>query len=293
MSEERDDKNAPAGWAALSSFGRNPVTAVGVVVLAVYFLAAVFAGLIAPRDPQKTSRESFRPPSAEHLFGTDDLGRDVFSGVVHGARVSLVMGFAVALLSVLVGVLVGSAAGYAGGLADDLLMRLTEVFIIPPRFFLALVVAALFGSNYVNLAAVLVVTYWPSTARLVRAEVLSLKERGYVEAARALGAGHARLLFHAILPNASPLIVTNFVMMVGMVVLVEAGLSFVGLGDSSHVSWGYMLHNGEHFMRDAWWMMFFPALAISLLVLALNAVGDALNRALDPKTRIAQPGKAT
>lgn len=286
MSEETGDTHAPAGWAVLSSFRRNRTAVAGVVVLTLYFLAAVFAGQIAPRDPQKTSRDSLRPPSAEYLFGTDDLGRDVFSGVVHGARVSLLMGFTVALLSVLVGVLVGSAAGYAGGFVDDLLMRLTELFLIPPRFFLALVVAALFGSNYFNLAVVLVVTYWPATARLVRAEVLSLKERDYVEAARALGASHARLLYHEILPNASPLIVTNFVMMVGMVVLVEAGLSFIGLGDSSRISWGYMLHNGEHFMRDAWWMILFPALAISLLVLALNAVGDALNRALDPKFRL-------
>ena len=292
MSEGRGDRSAPAGRAVLSRLGRNPVAAAAAGVLAVYLLAAMFAGHLAPRDPQKTSRDSFRPPSAEFLFGTDDLGRDVFSGVVHGARVSLVMGFTVALLSVLVGVLVGSAAGYAGGLVDDLLMRLTEVFVIPPRFFLALVVAALFGSSYFNLGVVLVLTYWPSTARLVRAEVLSLKERDYVEAARALGAGRARILFREILPNASPLIVTNFVMTVGMVILVEAGLSFVGLGDSSRVSWGYMLHNGEHFMRDAWWMILFPTLAIFLLVLALNAAGDSLNRALDPKSRVAHLDKS-
>ena len=286
MSEETGETRAPAGWAISSSFGRNRTAVAGVIVLTLYFLAAVFAAQIAPRDPQKISRESFRPPSAEFLFGTDDLGRDIFSGVLHGARVSLLMGFTVALLSVLIGVLIGSAAGYAGGFTDDLLMRLTELFLIPPRFFLALVVAALFGSNYFNLGLVFVVTYWPSTARLVRAEVLSIRERDYVEAARALGATHARVLYHEILPNASPLIVTNFVMTVGMVVLVEAGLSFIGLGDSSRMSWGYMLHNGEHFMRDAWWMVFFPALAISVLVLALNAVGDALNRALDPKSRI-------
>lgn len=291
MTEEIGDRRARGSPEILSGLRRSPAAAAGVAVLAVYFLAAVFAGQIAPRDPQKTSRDSFRPPSAEYVFGTDDLGRDVFSGVVHGARVSLVMGFAVACLSVLAGVLVGSAAGYAGGVVDDLMMRLTEVFTVPPRLFLALVVAALFGSDHLNLAAVLVVTYWPSTARLVRAEFLSLKERDYVEAARALGAGHARLIFHQILPNASPVIVTNFVMTIGTVILVEAGLSFVGLGDSSRVSWGYMLHNGEHFMRDAWWTILFPALAITLLVLALNAVGDALNRALDPKSRLAHLDK--
>lgn len=286
MSREMSDKRAPEEWAIRRSF-RGSLTAVaGVGVLALYLFVAVFADWVAPRDPQKTSPEALQPPSVKFLFGTDDLGRDVFSGVVHGARVSILIGVAVALLSGLIGVLVGSVAGYAGGLLDDLLMRVTELFLIPPRFFLALVVAALFGSNYFNLAVVLVITYWPSTARLVRAEVLSLKERNYVEAARALGASHARTLFHEILPNASPLIVTNFVLMVGMVILVEAGLSFIGLGDSNRISWGYMLHNGEHFMRDAWWMILFPALAIFLLVLALNAVGDALNHALDPKSRI-------
>ncbi len=258
----------------------------GLVLLAVFFFVAVFADTIASRDPRKTSQETFRPPSAEFWFGTDDLGRDVFSGVVHGARISLLIGVTVALLSGLVGVLVGATAGYAGGFLDDLLMRLTELFLIPPRFFLALVVAALFGSTFFTLIVVLIVTYWPSTARLVRAEVLSLKERNFVEAARALGASHQRILFHEILPNAFPLIVTNVMLMVGGVILVEAGLSFIGLGDANYISWGYMLHNGQHFIRDAWWMIFFPTLAVSLLVFALNAVGDRLNHALDPKSRL-------
>jgi len=283
MSQETTKARAPERWAVWRSFKRSRVAVTGLVLLAVFLFVAVFADRIVSRDPQKTSQETFRPPSAEFWFGTDDLGRDVFSGVVHGARISLLIGVTVALLSGLVGVLVGATAGYAGGFLDDLLMRLTELFLIPPRFFLALVVAALFGSTFFTLIVVLIVTYWPSTARLVRAEVLSLKERNFVEAARALGASHQRILFHEILPNAFPLIVTQVVLMVGGVILVEAGLSFIGLGDSDHISWGYMLHNGEHFIRDAWWMLFFPALAISLLVLALNAVGDALNRALDPK----------
>ncbi len=247
---------------------------------------AVFAERLAPRDAQKTSQETFRPPSFQFLFGTDDLGRDVFSGVVRGARTSILIGVTVALLSTLLGVLVGLTAGYAGGLLDDLLMRITELFLIPPRFFLALVVAALFGSTLFTLIVVLSVTYWPATARLIRAEVLSIRERSFVEAARAMGAGPARIVFHEILPNTFPLIVTSFTLMVGGVMLVEAGLSFIGLGDANHISWGYMLHNGQHFIRDAWWMVFFPTLALSSLVFALNRVGDALNLALDPKSRI-------
>lgn len=283
MNGETSKARPPEGVDAWRSFKRHGTAAASGGMLALFLFAAVFAGVIAPRDPRKTSDESFRPPSAQFLFGTDDLGRDVFSGVAHGARVSISIGITVALISGLMGVLIGATAGYAGGLIDDLLMRLTELFLIPPRFFLALVVAALFGSTFFTLIVVLSVTYWPFTARLVRAEVMSLKERSFVEAARAMGASHARILFRAILPNAFPLIVTNVVLMVGGVILVEAGLEFIGLGDSNYISWGYMLHNGEHFIRDAWWIIFFPALAISLLVLALNSIGDSLNRTLDPQ----------
>ena len=268
------------------SFKRSRLAVAGLILLALFFFLAVFAGQVARHDPQKISEETFRPPSFEFLFGTDDLGRDVFSGVVHGARTSLFIGVTVALLSGLIGVLVGLTAGYAGGFLDDLLMRITELFLIPPRFFLALVVAALFGSTLYTLIVVLTITYWSSTARLVRAEVLSIRERSFVEAARAIGASHTRIVFHEILPNGFPLIVTNVMLMVGGVILVEAGLSFIGLGDANYISWGYMLHNGQHFIRDAWWMIFFPTLAVSLLVFALNAVGDALNRALDPKSRL-------
>jgi len=281
--EQRARRNL-IGWA---SFNGRRTMLVAVVLLALFAFAAVFAEQIAPHDPHMISDESLRPPSAAHLFGTDDLGRDIFSGVVYGSRVSIAIGVTVAVLSGLIGVLIGLTAGYAGGLVDDLLMRLTELFLIPPRFFLALVIAALFGSTFFTLIVVLSVTYWPTTARLVRAEVMSLKERSFVEAARAMGASPARILFRTILPNALPIIITNVVLMVGGVILVEAALEFIGLGDSNYISWGYMLHNGEHFIRDAWWVMFFPALAVSLLVLALNTVGDALNRALDPKARIA------
>ncbi len=286
MKQDRNNERAAQRWDIWRSFKRNRSAMVGLVLLAIFFFVAVFAEQVAPRDPQKMSDATFRPPSFESLFGTDDLGRDVFSGVVRGARTSIFIGVTVALLSGLVGVVVGLTAGYAGGFLDDLLMRITELFLVPPRFFLALVIAALFGSTLFTMIALLSVTYWPMTARLVRAEVLSIRERSFIEAARAMGASPARIVFHDILPNALPLIVTNFTLMVGGVILVEAGLSFIGLGDANHISWGYMLHNGQHFIRDAWWTVFFPTLAVSLLVFALNAVGDALNHALDPKSRI-------
>jgi len=286
LKQDRNDESAARRWNTWRSFKRNRSALTGLILLAIFLFVAVFAEQVAPRDPQKMSDETFRPPSFEALFGTDDLGRDVFSGVIRGARTSIFIGVTVALLSGLVGVVVGLTAGYAGGLLDDLLMRITELFLIPPRFFLALVIAALFGSTLFTMIAVLSVTYWPTAARLVRAEVLSIRERSFIEAARAMGASPARIVFHDILPNALPLIVTNFTLMVSGVILVEAGLSFIGLGDADHISWGYMLHNGQHFIRDAWWTVFFPTLAVSLLVFALNAVGDALNHALDPKSRI-------
>ena len=287
MNPESLVKNAPPRMFGWRTFKGRRILLAAVAVLFVFIFAAIFAEQIAPHDPHRTSKESLHPPSGRHPFGTDDLGRDIFSGVVYGARTSIAIGVTVAVLSGLIGVLIGLTAGYAGGLIDDLLMRLTELFLIPPRFFLALVIAALFGSSFVTLIGVLSVTYWPTTARLVRAEVMSLKERSFVEAAYAMGASPSRILFRTILPNALPIIITNVVLMVGGVILVEAALEFIGIGNSNYMSWGYMLHNGEHFIRDAWWVMLFPALAVSLLVLALNTVGDALNRALDPKARMA------
>jgi len=270
----------------------NKAAMIGVFVLTLFFGAAISADQLAPYDPLKTSNETFQTPSRKFLFGTDDLGRDIFSGVIHGAQTSILVGVCVALLSGLIGVFVGAIAGYAGGVWDDFLMRLTELFLIPPQFFLALVIAALFGSSLFNIILILTITSWTTMARLVRAEVLSLKERSFVEASKAMGASPARILFHEILPNAFPLIITKIVLMVGGVILLEAGLEFVGLGDANQISWGYMLHNGQHFIRDGWWIIAFPSLALAALVLALNVVGDALNSALNPKTRSAYIDKA-
>lgn len=277
-----DPRGQLSGW---RSFRRSSTAFVGLALVALFLGAAVLADVLGPRDPMKTSAETFRPPSREFWFGTDDLGRDIFSGVIHGSRTSVSIGISVALLSGFLGALVGLVSGYAGGRAGDVLMRLTELFLVPPRFFLAIVIVAIFGSSYLTLILVLSATYWPLTARLVRAEVLSLKRRGFVEAARAIGASGSRIVFHEILPNATPVIITSIALKVGGIILLVAGLEFLGLGDANQISWGYMLHNGQHFMRDAWWMVAFPGLAISLLVLALNLIGDELNRMLNPKLR--------
>jgi peptide/nickel transport system permease protein len=254
----------------------------GLLVIGLYVGLALLADRLAPRDPRKTSAAALRPPSREFVFGTDDLGRDVFSGVVHGARTSLRIGLSVALLSGAAGLLAGLPAGYFGGRVDAALMRATDLFLAPPRFFLALMAAALFGASVANLILVLSLTFWPVTARMIRAETRSLRQRGFVEAARALGAGHARILRREILPHLAPLLVVTLALRTGSAILLEAGLEFLGLGDPDHISWGYLLHNGQHFMRDAWWIAAFPILALSVLLLALNLVGDELNRLLHP-----------
>ncbi len=278
-----------------SGLRQNRAGGAALAVILLYLCATIFAEVVAPRDPSKTTLATLQPPSREFPFGTDDLGRDVFSGVVHGARTSLVIGLSVAVISGLIGSGVGLLAGYAGGWAggwargwargwiDDALMRVTELFLTPPRFFLALVVAAIFGSSYTNLILILSLTFWPTTARLIRAETMSLRERDFILAARALGSSHARIMRRHLLPHLTPLIIVSAVVRTGNVILVEAGLEFLGLGDQSRVTWGYLLHNGQHFMRDAWWMVVFPILAISVLLVAINVLGDELNRLLNPK----------
>lgn len=269
--------------AGLRAFSRNRAATAALAVIVLYLAVAVFAGSVAPRDPLKTTSATLEPPSREFLFGTDDLGRDVFSGVVHGARTSLLIGLSVAVLSGLIGLMIGMVAGYSGGWIDDLLMRLTELFLTPPRFFLALVIAAIFGSSFTNLILILSLTFWPVTARLIRAETLSLRGRDFILGARALGSGSLRILRRELLPHLLPLLITSTVVRTGNVILVEAGLEFLGLGDQTHITWGYLLHNGQHFMRNAWWMVLFPVLAISLLLIALNLVGDELNHLLNPR----------
>ncbi|MEO6723694.1 MAG: ABC transporter permease [Blastocatellia bacterium] len=283
MMSEAIIKTRQSGQSGMGDFKRGRVAMVCLLVLATYLVVAIFADNIALSDPMKTSSLTLQPPSLKFPFGTDDLGRDILSGVVHGARNSMMIGLTVAVLSCLIGAGIGMIAGYAGGWLDDVLMRFTELFLTPPRFFLALVIVAIFGSSFTNLIVLLSLTFWPITARLIRAETLAIKQRDFVLAARALGSSHARILRREIFPHLWPLLITNTVVRVGGVILLEAGLEFLGLGDQSRMTWGYLLHNGQHFMRDAWWMVVFPVLAISLLLIAINVAGDELNRLLSPK----------
>jgi len=251
-------------------------------VLAVCAAAAV-GPLIATGNPLAAAGPALQPPGGAYPMGTDDLGRDVLLGVVNGARVSLLVGGIAAATSALLGTAVGAAAGFFGPPLDDALMRLTEVVQVAPRFFLAVLVAALFGPSLWYLAVLLGLTFWPQTARLLRAQVLSLREREYVLAARAVGLSPGHILVRHVLPNAASVIVITTALQVGAAILVEASLSFLGLGDRSLISWGYMLNNAQPFLRTAWWMSAFPGVALAITVLGTNLLADGVRDALDPR----------
>jgi peptide/nickel transport system permease protein len=275
------------GWtrAFVTSDTRWVGGAVGVGLTLALVIVAAFAGAIAPVDPFASVAPPLSPPSRAHALGTDDLGRDLLAGIVHGARTSLLVVLSVTLLASVIGVTIGAVAGYRGGSTDDVLMRLTEFVQVVPRFFLAVLIIALFGPGLDRLVLVLGLTSWPAIARVVRAETLSLARREFVEAAHALGAPAARVLTRHVLPNALPAAVVVVSVNAGTVILMEAGLGFIGLGDPHSISWGYLANNAQRFLRVAWWLALFPGAAIALAVLGLNLFGDGLNDLLDPRAR--------
>ncbi|MBI4277467.1 MAG: ABC transporter permease [Armatimonadetes bacterium] len=286
MKRPAETSNVPSRLADFwRRYRRNRAAVVGLAVLSLLVALAAVAPLASRHRPFQIAAAPFQTPRAAHPMGTDDLGRDLFSGVVHGARSSLLVGLLASLAATAVGVLVGAAAGYHGGRMDDVLMRVTEFFLVIPAFLLALVLVAVLKPSVWNLILVIGALGWPSTARLVRAEFLSLREREFVMAARAIGVPAVRLIFRGILPNALPPVVVASSLGVAAAIIMESGLSFIGLGDPNLISWGYMLGNARPFLRTAWWMPTFPGLAIFLAVLSINLVGDGLNDALNPRLR--------
>lgn len=244
-------------------------------------MAALGAG-----DPFRPSETLLQSPSAAHPFGTDELGRDVFVRVLHGAATAFRVSFPPALAAAVIGTVVGLVGGYAGGILDEALLKLIELVLVVPRFLLALVVVALFGGSLTLLAIVLAATFWPTTARLVRAEAISLRERPFVEAARALGAGDARIVMRHLLLLVIPLVAVNSSFQAGQAALIEAGLAFLGLGDRNVVSWGAMLADAQSYLGLAWWISVFPGLALALMILALNLLGDGLADTLNVRGRV-------
>ena len=267
-------------------FARNRFSVVGAALLLLLLAAALGGAVFTPFDPDKVGvGPGLASPGSVHFLGTDELGRDVFSRVLHGLRVSLFVGFATAALASVVGVLVGAVAGFSTRLLDDVLMRVTEVFLVVPRFFLAILLVAFFGASLINIVLSIALLSWPEIARLVRAEFLSLRARQYVDAARVAGASSAELVFGEILPNALAPVIVAATLLVGQAMLLEAGLSYLGLGDPGRVSLGLMLNQAQSIMRSAWWATAAPGLGIFVAVIGINLVGDGLNDMLNPRVR--------
>lgn len=266
---------------------RNPLSLTGTLIIVVLFLAAILAPYIAPHDPYVTDPiNKLQPPSAKHLMGTDGLGRDVLSRVLYGARISLWIAFLILLVAGTTGTLVGIVSAHLGGFWDNILMRITDIFMAFPQLILAMAVAAALGPSLTNVVLAISFGAWTVFARLARSRAIAVREEDFVEAARACGAGHLRIIFKHILPLAlSPVIVQGTLSM-GGIILTAAGLGFLGFGaQPPSPEWGLMVSDGRNFMPHAWWVSTFPGLAIAVTVLGFNLLGDGIRDILDPKMR--------
>jgi peptide/nickel transport system permease protein len=266
---------------ALIAVDRSAI--IGGIGLMLIILVAVLGLLLWPLDPLTLGPAKFPPPSLQHIMGTDDLGRDVFARVVLGAQISLAVGALSAVIAVVFGCLVGAFAGYFGGLLDELLMRVTEIFQVIPRFLLAIVIVALFGTGLEKIVLVIGLLSWPGTARIVRAQFLVMRSEEFVLAAIVSGASTLRVIWRHILPNVSPYLIAAAFLQVGAAILVEAFLSFLGLGDPAKPSWGLLLQQAQLYLRTAWWMAVFPGLALALTIFSLNLLGDGVGSLGDPR----------
>ncbi|MCA9838909.1 MAG: ABC transporter permease [Trueperaceae bacterium] len=271
---------------ALRKFGRNPLAVLGTVLIAVLVLAALFAPWVAPHDPLTMDllNPYLSPGSPGFLFGTDNFGRDILSRLIYGSRISLLIGIVVVSIASFLGTILGMVAGYFGGVVDDIIMRLVEIFYAFPFLILAIAVIALFGPSIFNLMWVLGLVSWPLYARVIRAQVLSLRETDYVEAARAAGMGSWRIMFKHILPNSLTPIIVMATFGIPEAILASAALGFLGLGVQPPTpEWGVMISEGKDFIRRAPYLITWPGIAIMIVVLSFNFVGDGLRDALDPK----------
>lgn len=302
MSSEPIDKasGAPAGFTVdsaawvhrsggvmlfLRKYSENRSALVGAALVLLLLAVSLAAPLLTSYAPLALGSMPSQPPGLAHPMGTDDLGRDVFSQFLYGGRTSFLVGVVAAAISTTLGVLLGALSGYWGGRVDDIIQRVTEMFSIIPRYFLAMVTVAILGNSLLNVMIVIGVLSWPATTKLTRAEFATLKTRAFVDAARMTGASSWSIIFSEILPNAMPPIVVQTILTISAAVLLEATLSFLGLGDPNIVSWGLMLHKAQSFLTQAPWMAIFPGLGISLFILGLNLMGDGLNQALNPRLR--------
>ena len=265
---------------------RNPMALAGLAVILLWSLVAILAPTIAPYDPlEQNIQDRLQPPSREHLCGTDELGRDIFSRIIYGARISLPMGLIVVVFAMLLGGTVGALSGFIGGRFDDLVMRLADITLAFPSIVLALAIAAALGPSLKNLLIAMMAVWWPEYARLMRGQVLSVKNNDYVEACRAIGVSSGRTLLRHVVPNTGTPLLVKASLDAGSAILTVAALSFIGLGAVPPTpEWGAMISMGRTKFYQ-WWMMTFPGLAILTVVLGFNFLGDGLRDALDPRLR--------
>jgi peptide/nickel transport system permease protein len=264
----------------------NPLSKAGFIIIVVVFLLAMLAPIIAPNDPDDINVKAILlAPTWQHWMGTDGLGRDVLSRMLYGGRISLLVGLVAVGISTAIGILLGAIAGYYRGWVDTFIMRLVDVMLSIPSFFLILAVIAFLTPSIINVMIVIGLTSWMGVTRLVRAEFLSLQGREFVQASRTLGAKDARLIFTHLLPNSLTPIIVSSVLGVAGAVLMESGLSFLGLGvQAPQASWGNILTDGKDYIQFAWWLSLFPGLAILITVLGYNLLGEGLRDALDPRS---------
>jgi peptide/nickel transport system permease protein len=261
----------------------------GLGVLVFFVLVAVFAPLLEPYDPTTKTGDVYEPPSSAHWLGTDDAGADMLSLVIAGSRVSLIVGFSAALVAMLIGGTVGLWSGFYGGKSDTVLMRITDYVLVIPDIPLMIIVAALFGRSITNIILIIGIIYWTSTARLIRAQTKSVRERAYVKRAQALGAGNRRLIGKHVLPQVMPLLIANTVLTVAIAIFAETYITFLGLGDPSLISWGKLIENaftGDAVLNSAWWAIIPPGVCVTLVILACTMVGMGMEDALNPRLRV-------
>ena len=269
-------------------FLKDPQSIIGLCILTVMLVLAIFAPVICPGNPIFSVGVPLQAPGQDFLLGTDYLGRDVWAMLVWGSRVSIIFAFGASVLSLLVGIVLGALSGYIGGWLDDLMCRVFELFYIIPRTFLVILMVAFFGSSISLMVIIVGLTIWPSNAKIMRAQVLTLKRRGYVQAADVAGGTKLSIPFLHIVPNGMGPVLSNSVLQMAQAVLTEASLSFLGLGDPNQASWGLILNAGQRNISTAPWLVIAPGIALALLLLAFNLIGTALHRTLNVKQAVTE-----
>ena len=284
--KEKEEKPRHPLSEVLDMYIRNFSAVCAMIILIAIIILAIFGPLLYPTDPFEMVWMPFSPPGQDgFLLGTDYLGRDLMAGLIHGARVSILVGISAAFMSVVIGITIGALAGYYRGTIEEILMRITEFFQVLLTLLFSMVIVALFGASLPMIVIAIGLVSWTAVARITRAEFLRIRELEFVMASRASGASDFRLIFSVILPNALPPIIVQAALMVGSAILFEAGLSFLGLSDPNIVSWGQIIGSNRQYILDASYTVTVPGLAIFVTVLAISLVGDGLNDALNPKLR--------